>query len=77
MPRVQFLRSELFDEYRRGVERETLPRALRTAVFVFFVIQTLFIGVDWLVYNENSRPLDSLHAPFYEVARVLSGGNAG
>ena len=44
---------ESFAEYRRGVERAELPRALRTAVFVFFVIQTLFIGVDWLVYPES------------------------
>ncbi len=44
---------ELYAEYRREVESTALPRALRTAVFVFFIIQTLFIGVDWLVYPES------------------------
>ena len=44
---------EVYAEYRRVVERDALPRALRTAVFVFFVIQTLFIGVDWLIYSES------------------------
>ncbi len=44
---------ELYAEYRRDVESAALPRALRTAVFVFFIIQTLFIGVDWLVYPES------------------------
>jgi signal transduction histidine kinase len=35
------------------IEGEALTRALRTAVFVFFVIQSVFIGVDWLLFPES------------------------
>ncbi len=43
----------LYAEYRRGIERERLPRSLLTGVYVLFVIQTVFIFVDWLVYPET------------------------
>jgi signal transduction histidine kinase len=42
----------LYREYRRGIEGEPLARSLRIAVIVLFVIQTVFIGVDWLVFPE-------------------------
>jgi signal transduction histidine kinase len=43
-------KSGLYREYRRAVEGEPLARSLRTAVFVLFVIQSVFILVDWLLY---------------------------
>ena len=43
----------LYADYRREVEEGPLSSALRSAVFVFFVIQTVFIGTDWLLFPEN------------------------
>jgi signal transduction histidine kinase len=40
----------LYSEYRRVIEGEPLTRALRIAVIVLFVIQTVFIGVDHLFF---------------------------
>jgi signal transduction histidine kinase len=42
----------LYAEYRRFIEGEPLARALRIAVIVLFVIQTVFIWVDHLFYPE-------------------------
>jgi signal transduction histidine kinase len=42
----------LYQEYRRAIEGEPLTRALRVAVIVLFVIQTVFILVDHLFYPE-------------------------
>jgi signal transduction histidine kinase len=42
--------STLYAEYRAKTEAEELPRALRMAALVLFVINTAFIGVDWVLY---------------------------
>ncbi len=39
--------------YRRELIDEFMPRALRSGVLVLFVIQTAFIGVDYLLYHEQ------------------------
>ena len=44
--------ARLYREYRRAIEGEPLTRALRIAVIVLFVIQTVFILVDHLFYPE-------------------------
>ena len=44
---------DLYRDYRELIERDVLPRSLRTGTFVFFVIQTVFIYVDWLMFREN------------------------
>jgi len=43
----------LYAEYRRWVEGAPLSDAIRSSVFVFFVIQTVFIGTDWLIFPES------------------------
>ncbi len=43
----------LYAEYRRVIEGEPLTRALRIAVIVLFVIQTVFIGVDHLFFPDQ------------------------
>jgi signal transduction histidine kinase len=43
----------LYAEYRKGVEGAPLSDAVRSSVFVFFVIQTVFIGTDWLLFPER------------------------
>src|SRR5262245_60764486 len=42
--------NRLYPEYRAKTEAEDLPRALRMAAVVLFVINTSFIGVDWVLY---------------------------
>jgi len=44
---------ELYDAYRREIESQPLARALYRAVLVLFVINTAFIGVDWIVYPDR------------------------
>jgi len=43
---------ETYREHRNEVEGGILPRSLRTMAFLLFVIQTVFIGVDWLFFRE-------------------------
>lgn len=43
--------TEAYREFRALTDSEVLPRSLRTATFVFFVIQTVFILVDWLLFR--------------------------
>jgi signal transduction histidine kinase len=43
----------LYAEYRAGIEGEALGRSLGTAIFVLFVVNAVFVGVDWLVYPES------------------------
>jgi len=43
---------ESYREYRSEVEGGILPRSLRTMAFLLFVIQTVFIGVDWLFFRQ-------------------------
>jgi hypothetical protein len=43
---------QLYAEYREAIEGEPLTRALKIAVVVVFVIQSVFILVDWLFYPE-------------------------
>jgi signal transduction histidine kinase len=42
-----------YAEYREEIEREPLSRALYRAVIVLFVINTVFVAVDWIVYPER------------------------
>jgi signal transduction histidine kinase len=44
---------ELYKSYRREIESDALARALYRAVIVLFVINTVFIAVDRLVYPER------------------------
>jgi len=46
---------ELYQSYRREIESDALARALYRAVIVLFVINTAFIGVDWIVFPERFR----------------------
>src|SRR4030095_7909525 len=48
--RVTAESNRLYAEYRAKTEAEDLPRALRMAALVLFVINTAFIGVDWVLY---------------------------
>jgi len=45
--------SALYSQYREYVEGAPLIRALRSAVVVLFVINTVFVLVDWIVYPEK------------------------
>ncbi len=45
--------ASIYREYRREVEGGILPRSLRTMTYLLFVIQTAFIGVDWLFFRES------------------------
>jgi len=46
-------RDALYQEYRRELELDLLPRSLRTGTLVLFVIQTVFILVDYLMFPEQ------------------------
>src|SRR5262245_42035769 len=43
----------LYAEYRAKTEAQDLPRALQRAALVLFVINTAFIGVDWVLYPDQ------------------------
>ncbi|UCE85777.1 MAG: response regulator [Deltaproteobacteria bacterium] len=43
----------LYAEYRAGIEGEAMGRSLGTAIFVLFVVNAVFVGVDALVYPES------------------------
>jgi signal transduction histidine kinase len=44
---------DLYAAYRDEIESQALARALYRAVIVLFVINSAFIGVDWVVYPER------------------------
>src|SRR5687767_15871971 len=44
---------DLYAVYRAKTEASELPRSLRWAAVVLFVINTAFIGVDWVLYPDR------------------------
>ena len=46
-------RDQLYAVYRAETEANELPRSLRWAAVVLFVINTTFIGVDWVLYPDS------------------------
>ena len=45
--------AKAYAEYREEIESEPLSRALYRAVVVLFVINTVFVAVDWIVYPDR------------------------
>src|SRR5688572_24417189 len=62
-------RNQLYSVYRAETEANELPRSLRWAALVLFVINTVFVGVDWILFPD--RLIDFLPTRLFMDVAVL------